>query len=150
MDPEEPESLTIPRAASEAGIGTRTLRRLVHEGEIPAYQVGDKWLRVRWVEVVHWIRSQRVVPRNAAQAERIRRRVDEVLERERNTVCEAIRMAIGQLADYGRFEKSNPAPGVLLPRRPRPDLEQLLSSQKIAVVWKVGKRFVDNAGGRFS
>ena len=59
-------------------------------------------------------------------------------------------MAIGQLADYGRFEKSNPAPAVLLPRRPRPDLEQLLSSQKIAVVWKVGKRFVDNAGGRFS
>ena len=59
---------------------------MVHEGEIPAYQVGDKWLRVRWVEVVRWIRSQRVVPKNAAQAERVRRRVDEILERERNTV----------------------------------------------------------------
>jgi hypothetical protein len=63
---------------------------------------------------------------------------------------EAIRMAIGQLADYGRFTPPGTAQAVLLPERPRPDLEELLSQQGIASVWQTDGGFEDNAGGRFS
>ena len=62
---------------------------------------------------------------------------------------EAVRMAIGQLADYGRFTPAGTAMAVLLPERPRDDLEALLSSQGISAVWQVGKGFADNAAGRF-
>jgi hypothetical protein len=60
----------------------------------------------------------------------------DVYEEKRNNLVEAkgscsresVRMAIGQLADYGRFETSRPARAVLLPERPRQDLEELLRS----------------------
>jgi hypothetical protein len=62
----------------------------------------------------------------------------------------AIRMIIGQLADYSRFHPEYKL-AALLPERPRPDLEALLTSQGIAVVWASGKNtFADNAGGAFS
>jgi hypothetical protein len=61
----------------------------------------------------------------------------------------AIRMAIGQLADYRRFI-DNGAPNhvaVLLPSRPRPDLEALLLSQRITLIYPDGGGFVDSVGG---
>jgi hypothetical protein len=62
----------------------------------------------------------------------------------------AIRMIIGQLADYSRFHPEDKV-AALLPERPRTDLEALLTSQGIAVVWESGKAdFADNAGGAFS
>jgi hypothetical protein len=63
---------------------------------------------------------------------------------------EAVRMAIGQLADYGRFTPDGTADAVLLPERPRGDLEQLLASQHISCVWQTTTGFDDNAGGRFT
>jgi hypothetical protein len=64
---------------------------------------------------------------------------------------EAVRMAIGQLLDYARFEPHGVAKALLLPERPRSDLEQLLASAGIAAVWPDGPTgFNDNAGGRFS
>jgi hypothetical protein len=63
---------------------------------------------------------------------------------------EAIRMAIGQLADYGRFTPPEAAAAVLLPARPRHDLEELLSSQGISCVWQADSTFEDNASGRFT
>jgi hypothetical protein len=82
----------------------------------------------------------------------------DVFDPTRNNIIEAkgsgsrgnIRMAIGQLADYGRFIDSTPSPAVLLPQRPRPDLEALLGSQGISVIWKTADGFDDNAGGGFS
>jgi hypothetical protein len=48
----------------------------------------------------------------------------------------AIRMAIGQLADYRRFVDGGPkALAVLLPSEPRVDLLELLKSQGILAVW---------------
>src|SRR5581483_2127784 len=49
---------------------------------------------------------------------------------------EAVRMAIGQLADYGRFTPPGTVMAVLLPERPRSDLEALLVSQGISCVWQ--------------
>ncbi len=63
---------------------------------------------------------------------------------------EPVRMAIGQFADYGRFTPPDAARAVLLPERPRDDLEALLTSQRISCVWQSGKTFADNAEGRFT
>jgi len=50
----------------------------------------------------------------------------------------AIRMAIGQLADYGRLVKPLPEKLILLPEEPRPDLLKLAKSQGIGVSWPDG------------
>jgi hypothetical protein len=57
--------------------------------------------------------------------------------------------ALGQLADYSRFITPTPRLGVLLPSRPRPDLEALLATQSVAAIWVDGEAFVDNAEGNF-
>lgn len=49
---------------------------------------------------------------------------------------EAIRMLIGQLADYRRFVDPMPAVAALLPERPREDLLELLQREGIAVVYR--------------
>lgn len=54
----------------------------------------------------------------------------------------AIRMAIGQLADYKRFV--DPAPknvALLLPSQPRPDLQALMANENIQVIWPTGNGF---------
>ena len=63
---------------------------------------------------------------------------------------EAIRMAIGQLADYRRFTGTDARLGVLVPEAPRPDLLALLESQGIAAIWPVGGGFEDSAMGAWS
>jgi len=47
----------------------------------------------------------------------------------------AVRMAVGQLADYARLVSPTPNKAILLPDKPRPDLLRLAESQKIAVIW---------------
>ena len=74
-----------------------------------------------------------------------------LLEAKGSTAREAIRMAIGQLADYVRFVGSTPRLAVLLPTRPRADLEELLRTQSIAAVWQDNDRnFTDNSDGQFT
>jgi hypothetical protein len=58
-------------------------------------------------------------------------------------------MAIGQLFDYRRFVRREVKLAVLLPRRPGPDVEALLASADISVVWRSGEDFEDNAEGTF-
>jgi hypothetical protein len=60
-----------------------------------------------------------------------------------------IRMAIGQLADYGRFIEDLKGRAVLLGARPHPDLIDLLTDQGIAAIWRSGGGFADNASGAF-
>lgn len=61
----------------------------------------------------------------------------------------AIRMAIGQLADYKRFiDKGKPKHlAVLLPAKPRTDLRHLLDDQGIALIHPDGDGFQDSTGG---
>lgn len=61
----------------------------------------------------------------------------------------AVRMALGQLLDYGRFAPEATR-AVLLPTRPRSDLEQLLLGQAVYVIWTDGDGFADNASGAFT
>lgn len=61
----------------------------------------------------------------------------------------AIRMAIGQLADYRRFFDAGQLNyvAVLLPREPRPDLCDLLSREEIELIYPTGTGFEDSTGG---
>jgi len=82
-------------------------------------------------------------------------------EKARNNLIEAkascrrehIRMAVGELLDYaflGTKQFGRPNKAILLPQRPGPELVQWLRELGIAVVWKKGGVFLDNADGRFS
>jgi hypothetical protein len=62
----------------------------------------------------------------------------------------AIRMAIGQIADYSRFAGDGVSLAVLLPERPRSDLLALLESQGIGAIWPDGSSFVDTADGKLT
>jgi hypothetical protein len=62
----------------------------------------------------------------------------------------AVHTAIRQLSDYSRFVDPAPQLAVLLPTRPRPDLEALLTTQGVAAVWPEGRAFADNADGKFT
>jgi hypothetical protein len=53
----------------------------------------------------------------------------------------AIRMAVGQLADYARFIPSPPRKALLVPECPRPDLLTLLEQENISVTWPEGSGF---------
>src|SRR5207245_8149606 len=68
-----------------------------------------------------------------------------IFEAKGTATREAVRMAIGQLADYGRFAP-NAKRAILLPSRPRTDLEALGQSVGIAFTWPIGEGFESTAG----
>jgi hypothetical protein len=71
-----------------------------------------------------------------------------LVEAKGSVTREAIRMAIGQLADYRRFVGKDATPAILVPERPRQDLLSLLESQGIEAIWPSPRGFDDTAGGR--
>lgn len=74
-----------------------------------------------------------------------------LIEAKGQVTREAIRMLIGQVTDYSRFEADpDIETAALLPERPRPDLEALLKTAGIVAVWAEGDGFADNARGKFS
>jgi hypothetical protein len=63
-----------------------------------------------------------------------------LIEAKGTTTREAMRMALGQLMDYGRFV-THAHKAVLLPEKPRPDLLALAGSQGVAVIWQTSTGF---------
>ena len=57
----------------------------------------------------------------------------------------AIRMAIGQLADYRRFVSPGPAVKILVPSRPREDLLALCATENVGALTPSGDAFVEVA-----
>ena len=55
----------------------------------------------------------------------------------------AVRMAIGQLADYARLIEPPPRRVLLVPEEPRPDLKSLAESQGIEIAWPETSRHPD-------
>jgi hypothetical protein len=75
---------------------------------------------------------------------------DTLVEAKGSVSREAIRMAIGQLADYRRFVEGKSRAAVLVPEKPRADLLALLESQGIDAIWPRRDGFEDTAGGRLT
>lgn len=71
---------------------------------------------------------------------------DLLVEAKGSVTRETIRMAIGQLADYSRFAPSA-RKAILLPSRPRPDLEDLTRGQSIEIIWPNGNSFASTNPG---
>lgn len=65
-----------------------------------------------------------------------------VVEAKGSVARPAIRMAVGQLADYSRLLTPSPRKVLLVPQEPRPDLLDLSASQDIEVAWPNGSSFV--------
>lgn len=65
---------------------------------------------------------------------------DVLVEAKGSVTRENIRMAIGQLADYVRFVPTA-RKVILVPSRPRPDLEELLRYQSIDLIWAIDGGF---------
>jgi hypothetical protein len=64
-----------------------------------------------------------------------------LVEAKGSVTRESVRMAIGQLADYGRFV-DHAIRAILLPSMPREDLLALAKTQGCAVIWPVDNGFV--------
>jgi hypothetical protein len=78
---------------------------------------------------------------------------------ERNVLIEAkgsdgrasVRLAIGQLYDYRRFEESKPNLAVLLPYEPSADMQALLKSAAVEWIWPLRRKagYRDSRGGLY-
>jgi hypothetical protein len=75
---------------------------------------------------------------------------DTLVEAKGSVSREAIRMAIGQLADYRRFVDGVSTTAVLVPEKPRADLLALLASQGIEAIWPSRDGFEDTASGQLT
>lgn len=162
------EALIAGRRRHRARRPRRALRIPIEQGEVEGYEVvtsGEVRRAVR--------RESRLVRSYAAFLEAqgevvertkllpsasVRPLFSDVFNPARNQLIEAkagssrndIRMAIGQLADYGRFLGPDARRAVLLDARPHPDLLDLLQTQSISAIWRQGDGFADNANGLFT
>jgi hypothetical protein len=75
--------------------------------------------------------------------------IDMLVEAKGTVERNAIRMAIGQLADYKRFFSGDSPQhlAVLVPREPRQDLCDLLAVEGIDVIFQARDGFEDSTGG---
>lgn len=60
----------------------------------------------------------------------------------------AIRLAIGQLFDYRRYEDTDPDLALLVPEKPTADMLILLSDLSIGCVWPYGDGYADTMKGK--
>lgn len=104
-----------------------------------------------------WLKDQertlRPVRMGALQCDGYEKETKNLIEAKSSTSRENIRMAVGQLLDYAfqakeKLGDSNLA--VLLPEKPREDVEKWLDSVGIKLIWQVGATFLDNANGQFT
>ena len=59
---------TIPKANRRSGVGLKRIRKAVRTGELPAYDVGGRWLRLYWPEFVTWVKTTLVHPNGAQRS----------------------------------------------------------------------------------
>jgi hypothetical protein len=100
----------------------------------------------------HKVFRQRILPSGEARplfTDLYDATLDMLVEAKGTVERTAIRMAIGQLADYKRFvSDSEPRHiAVLLPSEPRKDLCDLLTTQGIDIIFKGQEGFDDSTGG---
>ncbi len=60
---DDDDLIALTVAADRLAIGYRVIRRAILCGNLPAYYLGGKRARVRWGDVVAWVRSQPVGPK---------------------------------------------------------------------------------------
>ena len=56
---------TLLLAHRRSGVGLKRIRRAVHTGELPAYDLGGRWPRLHWPEFLAWVKATPVPASNA-------------------------------------------------------------------------------------
>lgn len=139
---EEHNTETYDVAAHDETVGRRQEQPLVL-----AYQA---WMQARGCEIVR-LRFRPPGVTNELYCDLYDETRNHLVEAKADERRGAIRMAVGQLADYVRFAPPPmPERAVLTSHRLPPDLEGLLASVGIASIWRNADSFEDNAGGRFT
>jgi len=95
---EYPEILTLEQAAAFLQISTRTVQRLVRDGQMPGRQIGSQW-RFEREQLRQWVRGEHV-PADTVEAQ------SQLIERERRkfgtdlpeTLIELQQQAVRRLA----------------------------------------------------
>jgi excisionase family DNA binding protein len=54
------ELVSLRQAARELRVAERTLRHAVRSGELPAYRLGERTVRVDRLDLKHWVEAKRV------------------------------------------------------------------------------------------
>ena len=96
---EFPEILTLEQAAEFLQISTRTVQRLVRDGQMPGRQIGSQW-RFEREQLRQWVRGEHA-PEDTVAAQ------SELIERERSrfgtdmpeTLIELQQQAVRRLAE---------------------------------------------------
>jgi excisionase family DNA binding protein len=73
--PITPEWLTVEQAAEWLQVSTKTIRRYIEAGNLPAVNLGGRAIRIRRQDLESWLQSRRVEPGvSLRQQERLERR----------------------------------------------------------------------------
>ncbi len=56
------ELVTVRQAARTLGIAERVLRQAVRSGDLPAFRLGQRTVRVKPADLDDWIKNRRVRP----------------------------------------------------------------------------------------
>ena len=64
--------LTKQQAAAELQISVRTLEGLIKRGQLPAYRIGPKTVRLTTEDIEAYVRGHLVAPQAAKKAEPVR------------------------------------------------------------------------------
>ena len=56
------ELLSLRQAARKIGVADRVIRQAVRSGELPAFKLGQRTLRVKPTDLDTWIQDRRVRP----------------------------------------------------------------------------------------
>ena len=56
------EMISLRQAARKIGVAERVLRQAVRSGDLPAFRLGERTVRVKPVDLDDWIQNRRVRP----------------------------------------------------------------------------------------
>jgi hypothetical protein len=105
----------------------------------------------RWLE--KWGRKLRIAVYRNLRCDAYEPRWKNLIEAKSSSTRQNIRMAVGQLLDYGYQERETfgePKMAILLPEEPENRDVEWLSDYNISLIWEERGSFVDNAGGAFT
>jgi hypothetical protein len=108
-----------------------------HEAERREAALLRAYIDYAVTELGHEVVRQQIIPAGEAKplyTDLYDRTVQELIEAKGTVTREGIRMAIGQLLDYGRFLDAKRI-AILVPSQPRADLVQLCETLRIDMIW---------------
>lgn len=137
---------TEVEALNSAAFRQATIARelLVHRREAKLVHTMREWLRDQRGVVATGLRIPYAPESRNLRADLYVSEPPILIEAKSTSSREAIRLAIGQLFDYRRWMRPQPALAVLVPSEPPKDMVDLLTDLGIGSIWPTGGSFMVN------